>query len=106
MRIIDWSSDVCSSDFWVRFSFSDNELAQLGGRISERNVKEVSLILPDGTLYQEKGKLNFAASQIDPELGTQQLRATFANKDHRLLPGQFVREIGRAYCRAREMLHV
>ena len=79
------------SPIWVRFSFSDNELAQLGGRISERNVKEVSLILPDGTLYQEKGKLNFAASQIDPELGTQQLRATFANKDHRLLPGQFVR---------------
>lgn len=79
------------SPIWVRFSFSDNELAQLGGRLSERNVKEVSLILPDGTLYQEKGKLNFAASQIDPELGTQQLRATFANKDRRLLPGQFVR---------------
>lgn len=79
------------SPIWVRFSFSDNELAQLGGRLNERNVQEISLILPDGTLYQEKGKLNFAASQIDPQLGTQQLRATFANKDHRLLPGQFVR---------------
>lgn len=79
------------SPIWVRFSFSDNELAQLGGRLTERNVKEVSLVLPDGTVYKEKGKLNFAASEIDPTLGTQQLRATFENKDHRLLPGQFVR---------------
>ncbi|HZV99647.1 MAG TPA: efflux RND transporter periplasmic adaptor subunit, partial [Methylophilaceae bacterium] len=69
------------SPIWVRFSFSDSELAQLGGRLSEQNVKQVSLILPDGTEYKEKGKLNFAASQIDPALGTQQLRATFNNAD-------------------------
>ena len=49
------------------------------------------MILPDGTEYPKKGKLNFAASQIDPMLGTQQLRATFDNSDQRLLPGQFVR---------------
>jgi membrane fusion protein (multidrug efflux system) len=79
------------SPIWVRFSFSDNELAQLGGRLTEQNVKHVTLILPDGTEYQQKGKLNFAASQIDPLLGTQQLRATFENDDQRLLPGQFVR---------------
>ena len=79
------------SPIWVRFSLSDNELAQLGGRLTEQNVKEVSLILPDGKEYKEKGKLNFAASQIDPALGTQQLRATFENRDKRLLPGQFVR---------------
>ena len=35
--------------------------------------------------------MNFAASTIDPQLGTQQLRATFENADKRLLPGQFVR---------------
>lgn len=79
------------SPIWVRFSFSDNELAQLGGRLTEQNVKQVGLILPDGTEYEQKGKLNFAASQIDPLLGTQQLRATFDNADQRLLPGQFVR---------------
>jgi membrane fusion protein (multidrug efflux system) len=59
--------------------------------LDENNVKQVSLILPDGSEYQQKGKLNFAASQIDPALGTQQLRATFENTDKRLLPGQFVR---------------
>lgn len=79
------------SPIWVRFSFSDNELAQLGGRLTEKSVQQVSLLLPDGHEYAEKGKLNFAASQIDPTLGTQQLRATFENKDQQLVPGQFVR---------------
>lgn len=79
------------SPIWVRFSFSDSELAKLGGHLSEKNVKDVTLTLPDGSEYKQKGKLNFAASQIDPALGTQQLRATFDNADKRLLPGQFVR---------------
>jgi membrane fusion protein (multidrug efflux system) len=79
------------SPIWVRFSFADSELAKLGGHLSDKNVKEVELILPDGSAYTQKGKLNFAASQIDPALGTQQLRATFENSDKRLLPGQFVR---------------
>ena len=70
---------------------SDNELAQLGGPLNEQNVQQVTLLLPNGTEYDKKGKLNFAASQIDPTLGTQQLRATFENTDQRLLPGQFVR---------------
>lgn len=79
------------SPIWVRFSLSDSEIKQLGGHLTEKNVKSVSLILPDGTEYKQKGKLNFSASQIDPKLGTQQLRATFENSDHQLLPGQFVR---------------
>lgn len=79
------------SPIWVRFSLSDSEIASLGGRINENSVKKVTLILPDGTEYKQQGKLNFAASQIDPALGTQQLRATFDNADHKLLPGQFVR---------------
>lgn len=79
------------SPIWVRFSFSVNELSQFGGRLNEQNVKHVTLILPDGTKYPHKGKVNFAASQIDPLLGTQQLRATFKNPDQQLLPGQFVR---------------
>ncbi|HET7062598.1 MAG TPA: efflux RND transporter periplasmic adaptor subunit, partial [Nitrosospira sp.] len=61
---------------WVRFSLSDNELAQIGGPLTEKKVKKVTLILPDGTEYGKEGELNFAASQIDPALGTQQLRAT------------------------------
>ncbi|MCB1984538.1 MAG: efflux RND transporter periplasmic adaptor subunit [Burkholderiales bacterium] len=76
---------------WVRFSFSDNELNRFNGRLTEQNIEEVILILPDGTEYPISGKINFAASEIDPLIGTQQLRAAFDNPDHRLLPGQFVR---------------
>ena len=79
------------SPIWVRFSLSDNELVRLGGPLNEQRVKQVTLILPDGTEYGKAGALNFAASKIDPTLGTQQLRATFDNADQRLLPGQFVR---------------
>jgi membrane fusion protein (multidrug efflux system) len=75
----------------VRFSLSDSEIKALGGHLTEKNVKEVALVLPDGSVFKQKGQLNFSASQIDPKLGTQQLRATFENKDHQLLPGQFVR---------------
>ncbi|SFK24029.1 membrane fusion protein, multidrug efflux system [Nitrosomonas aestuarii] len=79
------------SPIWVRFSFSDNELVRFNGRLNEDNVEEVILIFPDGSEYPLSGKINFAASEIDPLIGTQQLRATFENPDHRLLPGQFVR---------------
>jgi membrane fusion protein (multidrug efflux system) len=70
---------------------SEAELAQLGGRLTEDNVEKVTLLLADGSEYAQSGKLNFAASAIDPSLGTQQLRATFENNDKLLLPGQFVR---------------
>jgi len=79
------------SPIWVRFSMSDTELSQIGGYLTQANVKDIKLILPNGEEYAKKGQLNFAASGIDPALGTQQLRATFDNADKRLLPGQFVR---------------
>ena len=79
------------SPIWVRFSLSESELKRLGGSINEKSVKKVTIVLPDGTEYGETGRLNFAASQIDPALGTQQLRAEFKNADKALLPGQFVR---------------
>ena len=82
---------VQTSPIWVRFSLSDSEISLLGGHLNASNVKKISIILPDGSQYGENGKLNFASSQIDPKLGTLQLRASFENKDHRLLPGQFVR---------------
>lgn len=82
---------VQTSPIWVRFSFSDSELKQLGGMLTSDTVKNIALILPDGTEYPESGQLNFSASNIDPALGTQQLRAEFKNADKKLIPGQFVR---------------
>jgi membrane fusion protein (multidrug efflux system) len=77
---------------WVRFSLSESDLAKLPQRRLVRGVKvDVNLILPDGNPYPGKGRLNFAATQIDTRLGTQQLRAEFDNAKGQLLPGQFVR---------------
>jgi membrane fusion protein (multidrug efflux system) len=81
------------SPIWVRFSLSDSEVKALGGKLDAKNVKSVSLVLSDGSEYKQKGQINFSASQIDPKLGTQQLRASFENADHQLLPGQFVRAL-------------
>ncbi len=77
---------------WVRFSLSESERANLpGAQLSGRTSAEVRLSLPDGSRYPEKGRINFAATQIDPQLATQELRAEFNNPKMQLLPGQFVR---------------
>ena len=77
---------------WIRFGLSDNETASLpGGRLDPNADTTVQLILDNGTIYPEIGKINFQSTFIDPKLGTQQLRATFANPDETLLPGQFLR---------------
>jgi membrane fusion protein (multidrug efflux system) len=77
---------------WVRFSLSESDIAKVPDRSPERiKSAEVRLILPDGSLYPLKGRLNFAATQIDPRLATKELRAEFANPRVQLLPGQFVR---------------
>ena len=77
---------------WVRFSLSESDLAQLPqGRLGRVASNDVQLIMPDGKRYPVKGRINFTATQIDPKLGTQQLRAEFENPGERLLPGQFVR---------------
>lgn len=77
---------------WVRFSLSESDLAKLpGGRLARDLNPEIRVILPDGTRFPTKGRLNFAASSIDPRLATLQLRAEFPNGGAGLLPGQFVR---------------
>jgi len=77
---------------WIRFSLSESDLAKLPDKRLDRvKSAEVRLVLPDGSRYPLAGRLNFAATQIDPRLATQELRATFGNPGVRLLPGQFVR---------------
>jgi len=72
---------------WVRFSFSERELAQLRGG----SAAAVTLLSADGKQLGDAGKLNFAGSTVDQQLGTVQLRAEFANPELLVLPGQFVR---------------
>jgi len=76
---------------WVRFSLAQSDLAKLpGGRVSQSSPVGIQVVLADGTVYPQKGRLNFAATAIDSRLGTQQLRAEFDNPRQQLLPGGFV----------------
>ena len=79
------------STVWVRFSLAQTDLAKLpGGYLNRTTPVVLELLLPDGSPYPLKGRLNFAATSIDTRLGTQQLRAEFDNPRQQLLPGQFV----------------
>jgi len=74
---------------WVRFSIAEAEYNQLRNASGRRAA--VTLVSSDGKPLETAGKLNFAASTVDPKLGTVQLRAEFPNPSLLLLPGQFVR---------------
>lgn len=52
---------------------------------------EVRLVLANGKDYGAVGTLDFAAPSVDPQTGTQILRAVFPNGERVLVPGQFVR---------------
>ncbi|NBC46710.1 MAG: efflux RND transporter periplasmic adaptor subunit [Gammaproteobacteria bacterium] len=62
------------------------------GRL-ERPAAEpaVTLILEDGSTYDQRGRLAFSEVSVDEGTGTVTLRATFPNPEGVLLPGMFVR---------------
>jgi membrane fusion protein, multidrug efflux system len=81
-----------TNPMWVSFSLGESDLAKLpGGKLNAKKIAGVELVLPNGEVYGQAGKLNFVAANIDTTLGTQALRAEFANPEQQLLPGQFVR---------------
>ena len=82
---------VQTDPIWVRFSFSETEMAQLkagkAGGGSSSGSASVKLLAPDGTPLGVDGRLNFTGSSVDARLGTVQLRAAFANPELTVLPG-------------------
>ena len=73
---------------------SARELIRPGSRLVVR------VVLPDGTVLPRQGKLDYVSPSIDPGTGTQEFRATFANRDLLLVPGQFVRVRVEGFTRA------
>ncbi len=51
---------------------------------------DVIIKLSDGSVYKEKGQLEFVNNEVDPSAGTISFRAVFENKDHLLVPGDFI----------------
>jgi membrane fusion protein (multidrug efflux system) len=51
----------------------------------------IAIVLEDGTLYPERGRLQFTDVTVDPTTGSVTLRAIVPNPKKLLLPGMFVR---------------
>lgn len=51
----------------------------------------VQLVLEDGSVYPQLGRVEFTEPLVDPSTGAVTLRARFPNPHHLLLPGMFVR---------------
>ena len=51
----------------------------------------MTLLMEDGSVYPQKGKLTFTGEEVDEGTGMINLRAIFPNPNGDLLPGMFVR---------------
>ncbi|WP_084448296.1 efflux RND transporter periplasmic adaptor subunit [Desulfovibrio inopinatus] len=83
---------------YVHFSMSGPEVMRLRRQRAEGKVAiagegdyVVRLIFPDGSEYQEPGRINFTDTQVDEKTGVVKVRAVFPNPDSEVLPGQFAR---------------
>lgn len=66
---------------------SDPEYARA---IAPGGSVRVEATLPDGTAFPTLGRIGYIDPVVDPQTGTQEYRAQFANPDRIMLPGQFV----------------
>jgi membrane fusion protein (multidrug efflux system) len=71
---------------FVRHFLSQNDSADRNG-----GKAELELILADGSVYEHKGKVDFADREVDPTTGALLVQASFPNPDEMLRPGQFAR---------------
>ena len=82
----------------VVFSISDREYLDVvkalkpdnSGIAADAAAFQPRLRLPDGTDYDQPGKIAFLDNTIDPATGTIAVYAEFANPELKLVPGQFV----------------
>ncbi len=93
---------VSSTDtILVNFSISETEFLDLVRKLQKKSKEtdtvksdekaRISLILSDGTVFNQPGRFSFADRQVDPATGTILFQAAFPNPDKLLRPGQFAR---------------
>jgi membrane fusion protein (multidrug efflux system) len=82
---------------YVDITQSSSELLRLKQALSDGqlsrddNTAKVALLLENGEMYSEEGKLQFSEVTVDPSTGSITLRAVFPNPNGILLPGMYVR---------------
>ena len=84
---------VSETPIRVLFPVTQRELLEARRDASIGDPPAVRLKLADGSLYKEKGKLDFIDITVDPKTDGQIIRATFDNMDNLLTDGQTVRVI-------------
>ena len=82
---------VSETPIRVLFPVTQRELLEAKRNASSGDPPAVRLKLADGSLYKEKGKIDFIDIAVDPKTDGQIIRATFDNKDNLLTDGQTVR---------------
>lgn len=85
---------VSIDPIYASFTVKRDDLRILNGNSATSSIgADISLKLTDGTIYDESGKVDFIDNTINKDLGTIMLRATFNNKNKKLIPNDFVRVI-------------
>ena len=83
---------------WIQFFIAENDQLRLSRAATEGkltlpkdNGYEVTVRLSDNSTLPRKGTINFTDPRVGPTTGSYEMRASFANADGLLKPGQFVR---------------
>ncbi len=61
------------------------------GKLKRAESASVEMLMEDGSVYPQAGKIFFTDMAVDPATGAVSLRAEFPNPQRELLPGMFVR---------------
>jgi membrane fusion protein (multidrug efflux system) len=85
-------SDI--KEVYAYFSLSENDFLRFknqftGNTIEEKikNMPPVELVLPDGNIYSQKGRVQIVAGQFDNSVGAISFRAAFPNTERMLRSG-------------------
>ena len=76
---------------YIELSVGVNDLTKLRELSAQGGgSRQVDVILPDGSMFDQKARLDFSGSVVDPATGAVKLRALLPNPQHLLMPGTFV----------------
>jgi membrane fusion protein (multidrug efflux system) len=86
------------SPMWVNFSISENDTKKYADAIASGKIipprndnYEVEIVLVDGSIFSQKGRITFADPSYNAKTGTFLIRASVKNPDGQLRPNQYVR---------------
>jgi multidrug efflux system membrane fusion protein len=77
---------------YVSFAIPESRLAEVKRYMAGGSLP-VDAMPPNDEANASHGRISFIDNNVDQTTGTIKLKATFANEDHRLWPGQFVNVI-------------